>query len=162
MLAIRRAKISDAADLASIAVEAYEPYIDRIGRPPAPMTADYEALIQDAEVWVAEAATGIVGLLVLIAKPGYVLLDNVAVRAQMQGHGVGSRLIAHAEARAAAVGADEVRLYTNVQMTENISYYLRCGYVETGRGEQDGFERVFFAKAIAAREPSRSAPRRMT
>jgi GNAT superfamily N-acetyltransferase len=147
---MRRAKIGDAPDLSSVAHEAYEPYVDRIGRPPAPMIADYEALIREAEVWVVEDSTGVVGLLVLIARVGYLLLDNVAVRARMQGKGVGSRLLAHAEARAAAIGVDEVRLYTNVAMTENVGYYARRGYVETGRGQQDGFERVFFAKEITA------------
>lgn len=28
-------------------------------------------------------------------------------------------------------------------MTENLRYYARKGYVETGRGVQDGYRRVF-------------------
>jgi hypothetical protein len=41
-----------------------------------------------------------------------------------------------------------MRLYTHQTMTENIALYARTGWVETGRGEQDGFARVFFKKEV--------------
>ena len=45
-------------------------------------------------------------------------------------------------------GFDEVRLFTNARMTENLAYYPRQGYVETHRDEVNGFHRVFFAKHL--------------
>jgi hypothetical protein len=36
-------------------------------------------------------------------------------------------------------------------MTENIAMYPRLGYRETGRGEQAGYARVFFAKRLDSR-----------
>jgi hypothetical protein len=39
-------------------------------------------------------------------------------------------------------------LCTNAAMTENLDFYPRRGFHETGRGVQDGFHRVFFAKAL--------------
>lgn len=33
-------------------------------------------------------------------------------------------------------------------MTENIALYSRTGWQETGRGEQNGFARVFFRKPV--------------
>jgi hypothetical protein len=45
-------------------------------------------------------------------------------------------------------GVTEVRLYTNEAMTENLSFYPRHGYRETGRAVQDGFRRVYFSKTV--------------
>jgi hypothetical protein len=36
-------------------------------------------------------------------------------------------------------------------MTENLAYYPRHGYVETGRESVQSFERVFFAKDLRRR-----------
>jgi hypothetical protein len=43
----------------------------------------------------------------------------------------------------------EIRLYTNEAMTENLDYYPRRGYRETHRATQDGYQRVFFSKALS-------------
>ena len=67
----------------------------------------------------------------------------------MQGQGLGNRLLALAEDEARRLGLPEVRLYTNVTMTENLAYYPRRGYVETHRAQQYGFHRVFFRKPVS-------------
>jgi hypothetical protein len=46
VIAIRLAAEADAPALAKIAVAAYQHYVPRIGRPPAPMTADYPAAVR--------------------------------------------------------------------------------------------------------------------
>jgi GNAT superfamily N-acetyltransferase len=66
-----------------------------------------------------------------------------------QNTGLGSRLLGLAEQHALTMGLPEIRLYTNEAMTENLAYYLRHGYAETHRAEQDGFHRVFFRKLIS-------------
>ena len=149
MLTVRPARPSDAAALTAVAAEAYRPYVPRIGREPAPMTADYAQAVRSGLTWVAEADGDIVGLLVLVARPDHLLLENVAVLPSAQRRGVGARLLALAEDQARARGLDEIRLYTNEAMTENLAYYARHGYAETHRAEQDGFRRVFFAKRLA-------------
>jgi ribosomal protein S18 acetylase RimI-like enzyme len=151
MLTVRRAGEADVAALTAVAAEAYRPYVPRIGREPAPMTANYGQAVGSGLTWVAEADGEIVGLLVLVVHPDHLLLENVAVRPAAQGRGVGARLLALAEDEARARGLDEVRLYTNEAMTENLAYYPRHGYTETHRAEQDGFRRVFFAKHLAGR-----------
>ena len=85
----------------------------------------------------------------LVPGPDYLLLENVAVLPSAQGTGVGAALLEFAEQRARSLGVPEIRLYTNAAMTENIAWYPRHGYRETGRGEQDGFSRVFFAKPVS-------------
>ena len=146
---IRRAGPGDAAALRAIAATAYEKYVPRIGRPPAPMTADYERPVAAGQAWAAVEAGHVVGFAILIAQPGYLLLENVAVLPSAQGRGTGARLLALAEEHARGLGLGEVRLYTNEAMTENIAYYARHGYAETHRQEHDGFRRVFFRKSVA-------------
>ena len=128
---------------------AYEVYVDRIGREPAPMTADYGRISRSGHAWVAEHAGGIIGILVLEPAEDHLLLENVAVAPGAQGLGVGRRLLRLAEDKARAHGVGEVRLYTNEAMTENLGYYPRHGYRETHRATQEGFRRVFFTKVLA-------------
>jgi GNAT superfamily N-acetyltransferase len=135
--------------LRAIAAAAYRQYIPRIGQRPAPMTADYAQAVRDRQAWAAIENGAIVGFAILIPQPGCLLLDNVAVRPAAQGRGVGTRLLALAEDHARRLGLSEIRLYTNEAMTENLAYYLRHGYAETHRAEQDGFHRVFFRKLIS-------------
>jgi ribosomal protein S18 acetylase RimI-like enzyme len=142
----RLAREGDLDAVRELAVTAYEIYVERIGRPPAPMTADYAEAIRAGSLWVAEDGSRIVGLLVLQPEADHLLLDNVAVHPDAQGRGVGRLLLHLAEERARAEGYAEVRLYTNEAMTENLAYYPRHGYVETHRAVDDGFRRVFFRK----------------
>jgi ribosomal protein S18 acetylase RimI-like enzyme len=149
VLILRAAVAADAPRLRAVANAAYEGYISRIGRAPAPMTADYDAAIRDGQTWVAVEHDEVVGLLVLEAQPDHLLLENIAVLPASQGRGIGARLLAAAEDRARQLRLGEIRLYTNEAMTENLAYYGRHGYVETHRAEQDGFRRVFFVKDLA-------------
>jgi ribosomal protein S18 acetylase RimI-like enzyme len=151
VLTVRRAGEADAVVLAALAAEAYRRYVPRIGREPAPMTADYARAVRSGLTWVAEADGEVVGLLVLVVHPDHLLLENIAVLPSAQRRGVGARLLALAEHEARARGLNEIRLYTNEAMTENLAYYPRHGYAETRRAEQDGFRRVFFAKHLPGR-----------
>jgi ribosomal protein S18 acetylase RimI-like enzyme len=149
MLSFRPAVAADVPALAEVARQAYAPYVERMGEQPAPMTADYDAVVAGGEVWVAEDDQRIIGMLSLVAESGYLLVENVAVVPEAQGKGVGNALMRLAEDRAAASGLAELRLYTNAVMTENLHYYPRRGYVETHRGEEGGFQRVFFRKRLS-------------
>jgi GNAT superfamily N-acetyltransferase len=148
VLTLRLATAVDLSDLREIAAAAYAVYLPRIGRPPAPVTADYAGATGRGEVWVAAGDDEIAGLIVLVPQPDHLLLENIAVRPAAQGRGIGGRLLALAEQEAARLGLGEIRLYTNAAMTENLAYYPRHGYALTHRAEQDGFQRVFFAKRL--------------
>lgn len=131
-----------------LASAAYGAYVERIGRQPAPMVVDYATIIHSGHAWVARHGEDVVGLLVLELAVDHVLLDNVAVAPQLQGLGIGSKLLQLAEQQARVHGLQQVRLYTNAAMHENLAYYPRRGYRETHRGTQDGFHRVYFAKDL--------------
>ena len=78
----------------------------------------------------------------------HLLLENVAVDPDRQGQGIGRALIDLAEQPARDLGVAEIRLYTNVAMTENMVMYPRLGYVERERITEHGFQRVYFAKPL--------------
>jgi ribosomal protein S18 acetylase RimI-like enzyme len=146
---IRRAKPEDRAAVEAIVRDAYSIYVERIGKPPGPMLDDYGALITDGAVTVLEDPdAAIAAIIVLLANPDHLLLDNIAVRPDRQGQGLGRQLIAFAEAEARRLGLAELRLYTHATMTENITLYTRLGFVETGRGHEAGYDRVFMTKRL--------------
>ena len=126
-------------------------YLDRIGKEPGPMRENYWNRIAEGAVSVLEAEESgkIVALIVLLPATDYLLLDNVAVDPLMQHRGIGRQLIEFAEAEGRRLGFAELRLYTHEKMSENIALYRRLGFIETGRGRQDGYDRVFMRKAIA-------------
>jgi len=146
---IRLAEPGDVARIKVVVDAAYAIYLPRMEKPPGPMRDDYEARVRDGEAYVLEEEGRIVGALVLCDRGDHLLLDNIALQPAYQGRGLGRCLLAFAEAEAACRGYGEIRLYTNAAMTENVAFYLRQGYEETGRGEQAGYERVFMRKRLA-------------
>ena len=154
---IRPAVEADRLEIEAIVQAAYEIYIPRMGKPPGPMCDDYAARIAAGEAFVLEHedVDGIAGILVLIDQANALLLDNVAVAPHAQGRGVGRRLVDHAEAEARRRGYAEIALYTHETMTENVAYYLKLGYRETGRGQQAGYDRVFMRKRLGERSTNK-------
>ncbi|MBJ7340338.1 GNAT family N-acetyltransferase [Mycolicibacterium sp.] len=145
---LRRATDGDVDGIERLAVAAFGRYVERIGRPPAPMTADYAALLHTSRVWVIDHDGEVVGVLVTQAQPDHLLLDSIAVAPTAQGGGHGRTLLERADLDAKELDLPEIRLCTNAAMTENLEFYPRRGFHETGRGVQDGYHRVFFAKAV--------------
>ncbi|KAF9763602.1 hypothetical protein IL306_003052 [Fusarium sp. DS 682] len=150
-LTITRAETSDILSIQSMVNAAYEEYIPRIGKPPAPMTADYESLLSTHDIFILRTAQATVGALVLQHKDGAdaAKVDNLVVDPSAQGRGYGKVLMRYAEDFARSRGCYALELYTNVKMVENLGLYLKMGFVETGRREEDGFERVYFRKELS-------------
>ena len=149
---IRQAVDGDVTAIRGVVEAAYSGYVPRIGRPPAPMTADYETLVAAGDVWVGDADGRIVGVLVIRASGDALELENVAVDPAAQGLGHGRTLVGFAESRARELGLEAVELYTNEAMVENLRLYPRLGFVETERRVEDGFRRVYFRKTLDSGE----------
>jgi ribosomal protein S18 acetylase RimI-like enzyme len=145
---IRPATPEDRAAVEAIVRNAYSVYLERMGQPPGPMLDDYAAQIAAGSVSVLDEDGEIVAIIVLLAKPDYLLLDNIAVRPDRQGTGLGRQMIAFAETEARRRSFTELRLYTHETMIENIALYTRLGFVETGRGHEAGYDRVFMTKRL--------------
>jgi len=146
---LRVASTHDASAIAECVVQAYSPWVPRIGRKPWPMLQDYATVLREALVTVAEVAGKIVGVLVLSITDEGLLIENVAVCPTSKGQGIGRALLQHAESEARRLGCSNLYLYTNELMTENIALYARYGYQEYERREEQGFCRVFMRKTIS-------------
>ena len=147
---IHAANILDLPVITRIVADAYQKYVERIGKPPGPMLDDYSAHIRNNTVWVIKHDGSVVGLIVLLPAEDHLLLDNVAVDPAYHGRGVGRALLEFADREAVRRGYTELRLYTHEKMTENLAMYPALGWTETGRGEQAGYRRVFFRKRLTA------------
>jgi len=145
---IRLATAADRLGVERCVHLAYNPYIDDVGKVPAPMLDDYGDLIERGVVRVADASGEVVGLIVMWAEPDHFYIDNIAVDPAHRSLGLGAGLLDAAEAAARAADRSEIRLYTNEAMTSNIGYYQRRGFVETHRAVSDGYRRVYFARSI--------------
>ena len=145
---IRPAEAQDAAAVSECVRMAYAKYVERIGREPAPMLADYEAMIGAGEAWVLTGNGEMLGVLAMRPDEDYLFVETVAVRPDRQGKGRGRRLMAFAEEKARKLGLPEIRLYTNEKMWENFSFYEGLGFEETGRCFDEGYRRVFMRKRL--------------
>ena len=146
---LRSATDADVDGITRLVEAAFGKYVERIGKLPAPMTADYANLLATSRIWVLDDGDGLAGVLVTKAEPDHLLLDVVAVAPTAQGSGHGRTLLDRADRDAREQGLAEIRLCTNEAMTENLEFYPRRGFHETSRGLQDGYRRVFFAKSLA-------------
>ena len=145
---IRQAVGVDESDVRACVDAAYAPYVERMGKPPAPMLDDYTNLINSGVVYVATLDDQLVGLIVLWPKEDHLYVDNVAVLPEAQGTGVGAALLGFADAQAQRAGLNEIRLYTNEKMTENIEYYPKKGYRETHRASDTGYQRIYYSRIL--------------
>ncbi len=147
---IRLAVKDDEAAIRACAESAYARYIVVMGRKPAPMVADFSAQIAAGQAYVAEGDDNrFQGFIVFYPEGRHMLLENVAVLPRVARRGIGKALIGFCEGEARRRGFSAVHLYTNEKMSENLSIYPRLGYVEVARRTEDGFNRVFFEKALA-------------
>jgi GNAT superfamily N-acetyltransferase len=140
-------------EIRAVVEAAYSPYLPRIGLAPAPVAADYCAIVAAGDAWVGVSGRRVVGVLVIRPAGDALQLENVAVEPAFQGRGYGRALIAFAERRARELGLPGVN-YTNEAMVENLRLYPRLGFVETGRRVEDGYRRVFFRKSLDASVPA--------
>ena len=147
-LSIRQAETEDADAISQIVTQAYQHYIERLGKPPGPMLNNYNEIINNHLVYVAELYQEIVGLVVLMEDHHPILLDNIAVGPGQQGKGTGTRLLKFAEQLARDRGHSSMQLYTNELMHENIEYYGRHGYNITAQVKEKGYNRIYMCKEL--------------
>ncbi len=147
---IREASQTDAQAAKSCVVAAFDLYVERIGKPPAPMLLDFSAEIEKKHVWLADVNGKVVGVLVQYETETGFYIDTVAVNPIYQGTGVGKELLQFAEQEALRRGYDSIYLCTNVNMIENQQFYPRIGYVEYDRKLDEGYNRIFYRKTLCS------------
>ncbi|RXV69635.1 N-acetyltransferase [Burkholderia stabilis] len=146
--AIEQAAASDVEAIKAMVVAAYTKYIERIGKRPAPMNADYEAFAKSGDLYVLRVDGTTVGAIHVARADDSLSIGNLVVAPEWQGHGLGRMLIGFAEDMARSLTSPALTLYTNEMMHENIAHYTKIGFIETARRTVDGYNRVYFRKQL--------------
>jgi GNAT superfamily N-acetyltransferase len=150
---LRRATPADANAVRHLSRAAYAKWVPLIGRESLPMTADYDWAIANHVVDLLEDGGQLLGLIEMIHEEDHLLVENIAVRPDQQGKGLGDRLLLHAEEIGRSFGVEEVQLYTNAAFTSNIAFYAKRGYEEYRRGViVPGTTTVFMRKRISRQD----------
>ncbi|SHG38963.1 N-acetylglutamate synthase, GNAT family [Kaistia soli DSM 19436] len=149
-IVLRQAAASDRDALVAMQRAAYEPNRTIIGGTPTPLSWDYDAVLDEWEVWLAEDEAGLCGALILEARPDELYIQSVAVAPAAKGRGVGNRLLAYDERRALQTSRDRLTLTANALMTFNIDWYGRKGFVVYEIEMIGQRRRVHMAKALHA------------
>jgi GNAT superfamily N-acetyltransferase len=144
--------VADAGELLTLQRAAYvteaaahdDPFL-----PPLVQTlAELEAELSDPDV----AALGVrdrgrlIGSVRLRRAGRVVELGRLIVAPDRQGHGLGTRLLRHAET--VFPDAAEIRLFTGEKSAADIRLYQRWGYHETGRTQAGHYQLIHFAKPL--------------
>ena len=146
---LRKAMARDVDGVQQCALAAYEKYVGRIGRKPAPMIADFATQVSNDIVDVAQMEDGSIGgFMVYYSREAHLHIENIAVLPRHQGEGIGKALLLRAEAFARQSNINIIELYTHEKMTENTVFYPRQGYIEIDRRSEDGFDRIYYRKTI--------------
>jgi GNAT superfamily N-acetyltransferase len=146
----RRAASGDAKVVRELSRAAYAKWVPLIGREPLPMSADYDRAIAQHIIDLLEEGGRLLALIEMIPQKDHLLIENIAVRPDQQGKGIGGRLLQHAEGIARSLGLEEIRLYTNTAFTSNIAFCTKRGYEEYRRGTiVPGTTTVFMRKRIS-------------
>lgn len=145
---IRLATPADAAEIREIVRSAYARWVPLIGRKPMPMRVDYDQAVRDHRFDLIQRGPRILALIETMLKADHLWVENIAVRPELQGQGLGRRLLAHAEELARAAGRPELRLLTNGDFASNIALYEGSGYVVTDRAPFMGGTTVYMRKVL--------------
>jgi ribosomal protein S18 acetylase RimI-like enzyme len=152
-ITIGPASPADAGELMTVQRAAYLAEAERYGDfrlPPLTETTDEvrAVIASDTVVLVARAGPRLVGSVRgrVAGRDG--LIGRLAVAPDLQGRGIGRRLLAAVEA-ALADRVDRLALFTGATSTENIRLYERLGYaVFDHRPSGDGPGLTFLEKKI--------------
>ena len=128
MTALRRGTRDDLPAVVALQRAAYAKNRTILGVEPLPLMADYADVFAAFEIWLAEGAAGLEGILIVERRSDDLLLWSVATAPEQRGRGIGNRLLAIAEARARELGRGRVRLYTGEKLTGNVAWYERHGF----------------------------------
>ena len=141
----RKAKLEDHKIIITIALKAYEKYVERMGKEPAPM----RPVIQKEDVvFVCEDNEQVIAFAILVKINDQILLDSIAVNPLHQKKGIGANFIKFIEQYLMEQKFDKYQLYTNEKMFENIDWYQKIGFKIFKKVNEKGFNRIYFEKKL--------------
>ena len=148
---IEAAAEEDLPAIKAVTDAAFSKYIERLGKLPEPMTADYSKVIKTEDIYVLRADGRIYGSICISARADFLNVSRVAVDIASQGRSYGHMLMEFAEQQANAQDLVAITLFTNAKMYENLEMYQNLGYKEVERRTEAGYDRVYFRKELKSK-----------
>ncbi len=123
---------------------------DSIHMPPLTQTLDeLRAELVENLGCVAREGGRMLGAVRARTDGDLLLIGRLVIAPDVQGKGIGSRLLDAVEQRGREAGCREAELFTGSLSEANLRLYERSGYRETSRVEgDDGIEQVFLRKPL--------------
>jgi len=152
-ITIRDIRIDDAGEVMTLQRAAFVSEALIYGDPDMPpltqTLAEVAGELNENLGCVAQRGSRMVGAVRARIADGLLLIGRLAIAPDVQGGGVGSRLLDAVERRGAHAGATEAELFTGSLSEANIRLYKRLGYRESERVQEgDGIEQVFLRKSL--------------
>ncbi|MGO6815442.1 GNAT family N-acetyltransferase [Rhizobium leguminosarum] len=88
----------------------------------------------------------LIGCLFLRPEADCLYVGKLAVLPEVQGKGLGKRLLTIAEETAAALGLPALRLETRIELTDNHAVFAAWGFSRTAEKAHPGFARTTFVE----------------
>lgn len=112
------------------------------------MVADYEQAVREHQIDLIRVGSETIGLIETMLREDHLWIENVAIRPESQGKGLGRHLLAHAERKAIDAGRAEIRLLTNAAFEANVALYEKTGYFIVKREPFMGGTTIYMSKKL--------------
>ncbi|WP_420403300.1 GNAT family N-acetyltransferase [Nisaea sp.] len=133
----------DLAEIVALVHRAFGEYRGKLKPESGALSEDVQSLASRLEknrLFLAEEEGRLRGAVFAAGKGDAVYLDRLSVDPGARGQGVGRSLIDAVIAHAREIGAERVTLGVRLALTQNIAYFQRQGFVETGRQAHAGYD----------------------
>ena len=146
VITIRRAPpdFSDWDDVRALILDAFASMDGRIDPPSSALRLTPQSMRADAgkgALLLAERAGDLAGCVFARARGDALYVGKLAVRPDLQGAGIGRRLVEAAREEARRLGLAMLELQTRIELTENHAAFARMGFVKTAETAHEGFDR---------------------
>lgn len=140
------------AELLSLIISAFAYMDSRIDPPSSAHKLTLESLAQktrDEICYIARENNVLVGCIFCRPEPPHCLyVGKLAISENMQGRGLGRKLLAHAEHEAVLRGLPALRLETRIELTDNHATFERWGFTKSADKSHPGYDRITFIEMV--------------
>jgi len=138
---------SDWESLLAILHAAFAYQHDRIDPPSSLLKLDVASIAvkaQDEQLFIAQRADELVGCVFARHQPSSLYVGKLAVKPDLQGQGIGGRLMQAVETYATQQGFSSLELDTRIELTENHDTFAALGFVKTADNAHEGYNRTTY------------------